>query len=81
VIGAAPPPAPPVSAPVSASNSATLVNGSVEGSATLTEQSSSLKCSKKKNQRKVLVSVSYKDVSVSGEGAEENIEGTFTKTF
>lgn len=71
-----------VSGPVSASESATPVNGSVTESTTLKEPSSSLKCSKKKKQSKVLVSVSYENVSVSSAGApKKSIEGTFTKTF
>ena len=71
-----------VSDTVKADEAATPVSGSVTGSATLEEPKSSLKCSKAKKQRKVLVSVSYENVSVSSGGAEDKIiPGTFTKTF
>ena len=69
-----------VSGPVSASGDFTSgKNGQVSGSLTLTEPPTTLTCPG--GQRRVLVSVSYTNVSVSGGGDTASIPGTFSRTF
>jgi len=69
-----------VSGPVSASGNFTSgKNGSVSDSLTLSPPASSLTCPP--GQRRVLASVSYTNVTVSGAGSTQNISGTFARTF
>jgi hypothetical protein len=69
-----------VSGPVSASGQFTSgKNGSVTGSLTLNPPASTLTCPG--GQHRVLVSVSYTNVSVSGGGDTAAIPGTFSRTF
>lgn len=68
------------SGPVSASGNFTSgKNGQVSGNLTLTPPATTLTCPG--GQRRVLVSVSYTNVSVSGGGDTESIPGTFSRTF
>src|SRR6266498_2278129 len=69
-----------VSGPVSASGEFTSgKNGQVSGSLTLTPPPTTLTCPP--GQHRVLVSVSYTNVQVSGAGDTESIPGTFSRTF
>jgi hypothetical protein len=69
-----------VSGPVSASGDFTSgKNGQVSGSLTLSPPSTTLTCPG--GQRRVLVSVSYTNVQVSGGGDTASIPGTFSRTF
>lgn len=69
-----------VSGPVSASGQFTSgKNGQVSGSLTLNPPPTTLTCPS--GQRRVLVSVSYTNVQVSGAGDTESIPGTFSRTF
>lgn len=73
-----------VSAPVSDSISASPdVTGSVTGDLSLERllPPKNLKCSKKKQQRKVLVDVEYQNVKLEGAGAEHLFSGAFSKKF
>ena len=69
-----------VSGPVSASGAFTSgQNGQITGSLTLREPTSTLVCPS--GQTRVLASVSYTDVEVSGGGDTESIPGTFSRVF
>lgn len=69
-----------VSGPVSASGDFTSgKNGSVTGALTLNPPSTTLSCPG--GQRRVLVSVSYTNVQLSGGGDTASIPGTFSRTF
>ena len=69
-----------VSGPVSASGAFTSgKNGQITGSLTLSPPSTTLECPN--GQRRVLVSVSYSNVQVSGGGDTASIPGTFSRTF
>ena len=69
-----------VSGPVSASGNFTSgKNGSVSGTLTLQPPATTLSCPG--GQRRVLVSVSYSNVTVSGGGDTASIPGTFSRTF
>lgn len=69
-----------VSGPVSASGDFTSgKNGQITGSLTLSPPATTLSCPA--GQRRVLVSVSYTNVQVSGGGDTASIPGTFSRTF
>lgn len=69
-----------VSGPVSASGDFTSGrNGQITGSLTLSPPATTLSCPP--GQRRVLVSVSYTNVQVSGGGDTASIPGTFSRTF
>ena len=69
-----------VSGPVSASGDFTSgQNGQITGSLTLMPPTSTLVCPS--GQTRVLASVSYTNVSVSGGGDTESIPGTFSRVF
>jgi hypothetical protein len=69
-----------VSGPVSASGAFTSgQNGQITGSLTLREPTSTLVCPS--GQTRVLASVSYTNVEVSGGGDTESIPGTFSRVF
>lgn len=69
-----------VSGPVSASGDFTSgKNGQITGSLTLQPPATTLVCPG--GQRRVLVSVSYTNVQVSGGGDTASIPGTFSRTF
>lgn len=69
-----------VSGPVSASGQFTSgKNGQITGSLTLSPPATTLSCPP--GQHRVLVSVSYTNVQVSGGGDTASIAGTFSRTF
>jgi hypothetical protein len=69
-----------VSGPVSASGDFTSgKNGQITGSLTLNPPATTLTCPN--GQHRVLVSVSYTNVQVSGGGDTASIPGTFSRTF
>jgi len=69
-----------VSGPVSASGDFTSgKNGQVSGSLTLQPPATTLTCPN--GQRRVILSVSYTNVAVSGGGDTASIPGTFSRTF
>lgn len=69
-----------VSGPVSASGDFTSgKNGQITGSLTLSPPPTTLECPN--GQRRVLVSVSYSNVQVSGGGDTASIPGTFSRIF
>jgi len=69
-----------VSGPVSASGAFTSGrNGQISASFTLSPPATTLSCPG--GQRRVLVSVSYTNVTVSGGGDTASIAGTFSRTF
>ena len=69
-----------VSGPVSASGQFTSgQNGQITGSLTLSPPPTTLTCPS--GQHRVLVSVSYSNVQVSGGGDTASIPGTFSRTF
>lgn len=69
-----------VSGPVSASGDFTSgKNGQITGSLTLMPPATTLSCPP--GQNRVLVSVSYTGVQVSGGGDTASIPGTFSRTF
>jgi hypothetical protein len=69
-----------VSGPVSASGQFTSgQNGQITGSLTLRPPATTLSCPN--GQHRVLVSVSYTNVRVSGGGDTASIPGTFSRTF
>lgn len=69
-----------VSGPVSASGNFTSgQNGQIVGTLTLSPPATTLSCPS--GQHRVLVSVSYANVAVSGGGDTASIPGTFARTF
>jgi len=69
-----------VSGPVSASGDFTSgQNGQIVGTLTLSPPATTLSCPS--GQHRVLVSVSYTNVTVSGGGDTASIAGTFSRTF
>jgi Spy/CpxP family protein refolding chaperone len=69
-----------VRGPVSASGNFTSgQNGQITDSLTLTPPTSTLVCPR--GQTRVLASISYTNVAVSGGGDTESIPGTFSKVF